>query len=103
MLAVAIIDQRVEARHRNRHDITAPPTAAAVRPAELNVFLTPKRDAAVTAFTALYVDLGLIEKFHVFRPNEKGEWLAIPLNVTACVELVYAAGSTEMVVRARVL
>jgi hypothetical protein len=45
----------------------------------------------------------LIEKFHIFRPNEKGEWLAIPLNVKACVELVYAAGSTEMVVRARVL
>ena len=46
MLLVAVIDQRVQVRHRLDDDIAAAPAIAAVRAAELDEFLAPERDGA---------------------------------------------------------
>ena len=64
MLLIAIIDQRVEAVHAFRHHVAAAPAIAAVRPAELDEFLAPERDAAGPAVAGADVDFGLIEEFH---------------------------------------
>jgi hypothetical protein len=45
MLLEAVIDQRVEAVDGFDPDIAAAAAIAAIRPAELDVFLAPERDA----------------------------------------------------------
>ena len=64
MLLIAVIDQRVEAVHAFGDHVAAAAAIAAVRPAELDEFLAPERDAAGAAVAGADVDLGLIEEFH---------------------------------------
>ncbi len=64
MLLITVVDERVEVLHALDPDVAAITAVAAVRPAELDELLTPERNAAVSASAGLYVDLGLIEKFH---------------------------------------
>jgi hypothetical protein len=63
-LLVAVVDQRIEAGHRLHHDVAAAPSVAAVGAAELDEFLPPERDAAVSAGARLDVDLRFVEEFH---------------------------------------
>src|SRR5262249_44697838 len=64
MLAVAVVDERIEAGHGLRHHVAAAAAVAAPRAAELDEFLAPERDAAVAAVARLNVDLCLVDKFH---------------------------------------
>jgi hypothetical protein len=64
MLLVAIIDERVETFDGLRNHVAASAAISAIRPAELNEFLTAERDAAVPAIAGADVDLCFIEKFH---------------------------------------
>ena len=64
MLRVAEVDQRVQVLPGLEHDVAAAPAVAAVRPAELDVFLPPEADHAVAAVTGAEVDLALVEEFH---------------------------------------
>src|SRR5262249_5090985 len=69
MLLVAVIDQRIESVDAERNDVAAASAIAAVRPAELDELLAPKRHAAVPAGAGADVDLRLVEKFHDPRDN----------------------------------
>jgi hypothetical protein len=71
MLLVAIIDERVEAVDRLRDHVAALSAIAAVRPAEFNELLSPKRDAAIAAVAGANVNLGLVEKFHLHFVNRE--------------------------------
>ena len=64
VLGIAIVDQGVEAINRLDHHIAAAAAIAAIRAAELDVFLAPERDDAVTAVAGLHEHLGFIEEFH---------------------------------------
>src|SRR6266849_1131859 len=64
MLAVAIVDQRVEARHGLRHHVAAAAAVTAPGAAELDEFLAPERHAAVAAVAGPDLDFCLVEKFH---------------------------------------
>ena len=64
MLAVAIIDQGVEAGHGFRHHVAAAAAVAAVGAAELDEFLAAERDAAVATVAGPDLDSRLVEKFH---------------------------------------
>ena len=66
VLGVAEIDERIEAGHRDHHDIAALAAVAAVRPAVLDELLPPETDGAGATGTGLEIDLGLIEKMHAF-------------------------------------
>ena len=65
VLLVAIIDQRVEPVDAFDDDVAAAPAVAAVRPAEFDELLAPKRDAAGAAVAGADIDLGLVEEFHL--------------------------------------
>src|SRR5262245_2827583 len=67
VLLVAIVDQRVQAVDAQRNHVTATPSIAAVRTAEFNELLAPKRHTAVSARAGADVDLGLIEELHGAR------------------------------------
>src|SRR5262249_14812026 len=73
MLAVAVIDERVEARHRFGDDIAAAPAVAAVRASELDEFLAPERDAAVASVAGTDLNLGLVEELHRASSLPEGE------------------------------
>ena len=64
MLLIAIVEQRVEARHAERDHVAAAAAVAAVGAAEFDELLAPERDAAGAAGTGLYINLGFVEKFH---------------------------------------
>ena len=64
MLLVAVIDQRVETLDRQRDHVAALAAVAAARAAELDEFLAPERDAAVSAVAGADENLGFIEEFH---------------------------------------
>jgi hypothetical protein len=68
MLLVAVVDQRVEAVDGFHPDIAAAAAIAAVRPAELDIFLAPERYAAGATVAGADIDLGLIEEFHLALP-----------------------------------
>ena len=109
VLAISEIDQGIQSADREGNDIAAATTVITVRPTVLDVLFATERNATVPAVAALHINLCLIEKFHDFRPaerlskNKKGEWLTIPLDAFAIAGCPYAAGSTEIVVRLRVL
>ena len=67
VLLVAVVDQRVEAVDAFDDDVAAASAVAAIRPAELDEFLAPERDAAGAAVAGADVDLGLVEKLHGIR------------------------------------
>ena len=71
VLLVAIVEQRVEVRHAFEDDVAAFAAVAAVRSAELDVFLAAEADAAIAAVTGAHIDLGLIEELH-FQRNREG-------------------------------
>src|SRR5690606_28645354 len=64
VLAVAIVDQRVQPLHGFCPDIAATAAIAAVRSAELDEFLAAERDAAGAAIAGTHVDFRSVEKFH---------------------------------------
>ncbi len=64
MLAVAVIDQGVEAGHRHGNDRAAASAVAAVGAAELDIFLAPETQAACAAVATACKDLGFIEKLY---------------------------------------
>src|SRR5262245_23554009 len=71
VLAIAVIDEGIEIRHRLDEDITATPAVAAIRSAEFDELLAPEADGAGTAGTALDEDLGFIEEFHRLLTQRK--------------------------------
>ena len=71
VLLVAIVEQRVEVRHAFEDDVAAFAAVAAVRSAELDIFLAAEADAAVAAVTGAHIDLGFIEELH-FRALSRG-------------------------------
>ena len=64
MLLIAVVDERVQARHRLPEDAAATPAIAAIRTAERDILLTTKADATIAALAALNMNLRLIEKSH---------------------------------------
>src|SRR3981189_22188 len=64
MLLIAVIDQRVEVVGRDKDDVAALATYAAIGAAEPDELLAPEAEAAAAAATALEVDVALIEEFH---------------------------------------
>ena len=64
MLAIAEIDQCVQALGHFEHDIGATAAIAAVGSAFIDEFLAPERGTARAAITAAQVYLGLIEELH---------------------------------------
>jgi hypothetical protein len=64
MLLVAVVDQGIEPVDRFHDHVAAAPAVAAIRPAELDEFLAPERDAAVPARPGGDIDLGFIQEFH---------------------------------------
>ena len=64
MLAVAIVDQRVEPGYGLRRHVAAAAAVAAIGAAELDEFLAAERHAAVAAVAGPDLDFGLVEKFH---------------------------------------
>src|SRR6185312_9322945 len=62
VLAVAVVDQRVEIGDAFQPYVAALAAVAAIGTAELDELLTPERDGAVTACAGGNVDLGLVEK-----------------------------------------
>ena len=69
MLLIAVVDQGVEAIDGKRDHVSALAAVAAVRTAELDVFLAPERHAAVPAVARADVDLGFVQEFHGNRPH----------------------------------
>ena len=67
VLAVAVVDQRVEVGDALHPHVAALAAVAAVGAAELDEFLAPERDAAGPACARGDIDLGLVEEFHVLR------------------------------------
>ncbi len=66
MLLVAIVEQGVAIFHRNRPDIAALAAVTAIGAAILDELLAPERNTAVAASTAGRINLGDIEKAHLF-------------------------------------
>src|SRR6266567_3055973 len=64
MLAVAIVDQRVEPGYGLRRHVAAAAAVAAIGAAELDEFLAAERHAAVAAVAGPDLDFRLVEKFH---------------------------------------
>src|ERR1700704_5291580 len=64
VLLVAVVDQGVEAVDAFAPPSATAPAVATVRPAELDEFLAPERDAAGAAVAGTDEDFGLVEKFH---------------------------------------
>ena len=64
MLLIAVIDERIQAIDAERDDIAAAPAVAAVRAAEFDEFLAPKRKRSGAAGAGSDIDLGLVEEFH---------------------------------------
>ena len=64
MLAVAVINQRVETIGGLNIDAAAATAIAAIGAAKLDIFLAPERDAAGAALAGAHIYLGFIEKFH---------------------------------------
>ena len=71
VLLVAIVEQRVEVRHAFEDDVAAFAAVAAVRSAELDIFLAAEADAAIAAVTGAHINLGFIEELH-FQRNREG-------------------------------
>ena len=61
---IAEVDERVQPFDGLRPNIAAFAAIAAVRPAELNVFLAVERHGPAPACAGADIDLGLVEKFH---------------------------------------
>ena len=86
VLAVAKINQGIEAGNADRHHIAAVAPITTVGSAVFDELLAAEADAAVTALAAFDVDLGFVDKLHgccsfraAWRASyEKGEWHAIP-------------------------
>ena len=77
VLAVAVVDQRVEVGDALHPHVAALAAVAAVGAAELDELLAPERDAAGPAGAGGDVDLGLVEEFHErceFRPSQEANW-----------------------------
>src|SRR5262249_44336844 len=88
MLAVAVVDERIEAGHGLRHHVAAAAAVAAPWAARLDEFLAPECDAAVPAVAGPDVDLGLVEKFHGPDIEEaelqQNAGTPVPLRFAAC-------------------
>src|SRR5690606_19686398 len=69
VLGIAEVDEGIQPFYRLSDHIAAAATIAAVRAAELNVFLAPERAGAGTAVTAAEIDLGFVEKLHSVLPG----------------------------------
>src|SRR5262245_19861901 len=67
MLLVAVIDQSIETIDGLDQYVAAFAAIASVRPAVLDEFVAPERDAAIPARAGRYVHLGFIEEFHGLR------------------------------------
>src|SRR6202008_2386531 len=72
MLGVAKVDQCIEPPHRLEDDIAALASVAAVRPAELDEFLSPETDRSGAPGARADKDLGLVEKVHRLRLGDAG-------------------------------
>ena len=68
VLAITIINQRVQTIDAFGNDIAAAPAIAAVRAAKFDILLAPKRNAAGTAIAGANIDFCLVEKFHLLNP-----------------------------------
>src|SRR5690606_10372455 len=66
VLGVAEVDQRIEPRHRAKHDVPALAAVAAVGPAVLDELLAPEAHRPRPAAARLHVDFRLIEEVHEF-------------------------------------
>ena len=94
-----------------RDHITSAPTITPVWSAKFNILFAAERYAARTAVTAFNIYLRFVEKFHHLLPNgtfsighnKNGEWLAIPPGPNINAGPSYAGGTTETLVRLRVL
>jgi hypothetical protein len=64
VLAIAIINKRVQPIDTFDNHIAAATAIAAVRAAKFNIFLAPKRHAARPAIAGANINLRLVEKFH---------------------------------------
>ena len=64
VLLIAVVDQRVEVGDAFGDHVAAASAVAAVRAAELDIFLAPEADAAVAAATGANICTGLIEELH---------------------------------------
>ena len=64
MLGVTEVDQRIEARHRFEHDVTALAAIAAIRATIFDEFFAPEADGSGAARARTYEDLGLVEEMH---------------------------------------
>src|SRR5690349_13066671 len=65
VLLIAIVDERVETIDCLDDDVTAFSAVAAIRPAELDKLLAPKRDAAISARAGCDINFRLVQEFHV--------------------------------------
>src|SRR3954470_11590170 len=82
MLAVAIVDQRVQIVRGLEDDVASLAAVAAVRPAKLDELLAAKTHRAAAAIAAFQVDFALVEEFHWICQagfKQKGERRAAPL------------------------
>ena len=72
MLGIAKVDQRIEAFHSTKDNVSPLAAIASVGSAKLDIFLAPETDSTGPAPTGAHVDLGLIEKMHVaaFREGD---------------------------------
>src|SRR5690606_5332533 len=61
VLAVTVVDKRIQPVDRLDPDIAPAPAVAAIRPSKLDEFLTPERYRAGAAVAGTYMYLGLIE------------------------------------------
>ena len=111
MLLVAKIDKRIQMINHFYDHISAAAAIPAVRSAKFDILLAAERHAASTTIAALNINLCFVEKFHCSLPigtsppgrNKKGEWLTIPPEHRINAGASYAGGTTETLVRLRVL
>src|SRR5690349_16253213 len=66
------VKQRVVVRAGNQHDIPAPAAIAARRAAARDVFLAPKREAAIAAVTGFHPDSYFVDKHEINNLPKKG-------------------------------
>ena len=111
MLAVAIVDQRVQIVRGLEDDVAALAAVAAVRPAEFDELLAAKAHRAAAAIAAFQVDLALVEEFHrICVPatgfeQKRGAADRSPSDIRRCREAAIrrlppaSGGTTEMNLR----
>ena len=67
MLAITIINQRIEIFDTAHHNIAAAPAIAAVGTAKLDIFFAPERQAAIAPCARFYIYARLVKKLHMSR------------------------------------